>query len=83
MIKRSSGRRQKHVSMLIPVLCVGQMKDTPGATERWKGEVEGLRLYSSYQDVGGSFSRISIIVSSAHHAYTTILKEHFSANAVR
>ena len=35
------------------VLCVGQMKDTPGATERWKGQVEGLRLYSSYQDAVG------------------------------
>ena len=35
------------------VLCVGQMKDSPGATERWKGQVEGLRLYSSYQDAVG------------------------------
>ena len=35
------------------VLCVGQMKDTPGAIERWKGQVEGLRLYSSYQDAVG------------------------------
>ena len=32
------------------VQCVGQMKDSPGAIERWKGRVEGLRLYSSYQD---------------------------------
>ena len=32
------------------VLCVGQMKDSPGAMQRWKGQVEGLRLYSSYQD---------------------------------
>ena len=32
------------------VLCVGQMKDSPGAIERWKGQVEGLRLYSSHQD---------------------------------
>ena len=30
------------------VLCVGQVKDTPGATERWKGPVEGLKLYSSH-----------------------------------
>ena len=29
------------------------MKDTPGAIERWKGQVEGLRLYSSYQDAVG------------------------------
>ena len=35
------------------VLCVGQMKDSPGATERWKGQVEGLRLYSSDQDAVG------------------------------
>ena len=31
------------------VLCVGQMRETPEAKERWKGQVEGLRLYSSYQ----------------------------------
>ena len=35
------------------VLCVGQMKDSPGAMEGWKGQVEGLRLYSSYQDAVG------------------------------
>ena len=35
------------------VFCVGQMKDTPDAIERWKGQVEGLRLYSSYQDAVG------------------------------
>ena len=35
------------------VLCVGQMKDTPEAVERRKGPVEGLRLYSSYQDAVG------------------------------
>ena len=35
------------------VPCVGQMKDSPGAIERWKGQVEGLRLYSSYQDAAG------------------------------
>ena len=33
-------------------LCVGQMKDSPEAIERWRGQVEGLRLYSSYQDSG-------------------------------
>ena len=27
------------------VHCVGQMKDTPEAVERWKRQVEGLRLY--------------------------------------
>ena len=32
------------------VQCVGQMKDTPEAVERCKGQVEGLKLYSSYQD---------------------------------
>ena len=43
------------MSMLIPfhVLCVGQKRDTPEAIERWKGHVEGLRLYSSYQDAVG------------------------------
>ena len=35
------------------VLCVGQMRDTPELIERWKGQVEGLRLYSSYQDAVG------------------------------
>ena len=32
------------------VPCVGEMKDSPGATERWKGQVEGLRLYSFDQE---------------------------------
>ena len=32
------------------VLCVGQMEDTPAAVEIWRREVEGLKLYSSYQD---------------------------------
>ena len=35
------------------VLCVGHMKDTLGTTERWKGQLEGLRLWSSYQDAVG------------------------------
>ena len=35
------------------VLCVGQMKDTPEAVERWERQVEGLRLNSSYQDAVG------------------------------
>ena len=35
------------------VLCVGQMKDTPGAIERWKSQVEGLRLYSCHPDAVG------------------------------
>ena len=50
MIKRSSEQRQKVWVYADPVLCVGQMKDSPGAIERWKGQVEGLRLYSSYLD---------------------------------
>ena len=29
------------------------MKDSPGAIGRWKGQVEGLRLYSSCQDAVG------------------------------
>ena len=35
------------------VLCVGQVKDISGATERWKGQVEDLKRYSSYQDAVG------------------------------
>ena len=35
------------MSMLIP-FC-----RTPGAIERWKGQVEELKLYSSYQDAVG------------------------------
>ena len=51
-IKRSNVRRQKYVSMLIQFY-VGHMNDSPGAIERWKSQVEGLRLYSSYQDAVG------------------------------
>ena len=29
------------------------MKDGPGAIEGWKGQVEGLRMYSSYQEAVG------------------------------
>ena len=29
------------------------MNDSPGATERWKGQAEGLKLYSSYPDAVG------------------------------
>ena len=32
---------------------VGQVKDVSGATERWKGQVEDLKKYSSYQDAVG------------------------------
>ena len=35
------------------VLCVGQVKDISGATERWPGQVENLKMYSSYQDEVG------------------------------
>ena len=31
----------------------GQVKDVAGATERWKGQVEDLKKYSSYQDAVG------------------------------
>ena len=34
----------------VSVLCVGEEKEIPEAEERWKGEVERLWLYSSYQD---------------------------------
>ena len=52
MIKRSSGRRQRYVST-DSVLCVGQVQNISGATERWKGRVEDLKKYSSYQDTVG------------------------------
>ena len=35
------------------VLYVGQVKEISGATERWKGQAEGLKKYSSYQDAVG------------------------------
>ena len=35
------------------VLCLGQMNESKEAIERWKGQVEGLRLYSCYQDAVG------------------------------
>ena len=53
MIKRSNGQRQKYVSLLIPFWVFGHMKDSPEAIERWRGQVEGLRLYSSHQDAVG------------------------------
>ena len=66
--------------------CVGQMKDSPGAIDRWKGQVEGLRLYSSYQDAVGidgeaiEFQwknfRIFIIVYSSEDPKKLGEKEH-------
>ena len=41
------------MSTLTPVLCVGQVKDIPGAIKRLRGQVEDLRMYSSYQDAVG------------------------------
>ena len=36
------------------VLCVGRMEQGPGAADRrWEGQVEDLRVYSSYQDAVG------------------------------
>ena len=35
------------------VSCVGQVKDISVATERWKGQVEDLKKYSSYKDSVG------------------------------
>ena len=43
----------KSMSMLIP-FCDGQMKDSPGAKASWEGQVEGLGLCSSFQEVVGS-----------------------------
>ena len=69
------------------VLCVGQMKDSPETIERWKGQVEGLRLYSSFQDAVGIdgeaiefewqiFTRIFIIVYSSRDPKRLGEKEH-------
>ena len=35
------------------VLSVRQVEDIPGATESWKGQVEDLKKYTSYQDAVG------------------------------
>ena len=35
------------------VICVGEVKDLSGATERWKGQVEDFKKYSSNQDAAG------------------------------
>ena len=35
------------------VLCVGQVKDIPGTVQRWKGQVEDLKMYSSCRDAMG------------------------------
>ena len=35
------------------VLCLGQMKDSKEAEERWKGQLGGLRLYPSYREAVG------------------------------
>ena len=32
------------------ILCVGQVQHISGATDIWKGPVEDLKKYSSYQD---------------------------------
>ena len=32
------------------VQCVGQMRDPPEAVERWKGQLERIMVYPSYQD---------------------------------
>ena len=68
------------------VLCVGQMKDSPGAIERWKGQVEDLRMYSSYQDAVGidgeviefewKIPRIFIFVYSSRDPERPGEKEH-------
>ena len=35
------------------VLCVGQVKDIPGSVQRWKGQIEDLKMCSSYRDAVG------------------------------
>ena len=46
IISWSSDQMDKSVSMLIPLYVLD--RDTPEATERWEGQVEGLRLYSQW-----------------------------------
>ena len=37
----------------------GVSKNIPGAVQRWKGQLEGLRLYSFYQDAVGNDGEIN------------------------
>ena len=65
---------------------VGQVKDIAGATERWKGQVEDLKKYSSYQDAVGldgeptefewKIPRIFVIISSSRDPERLGDKEH-------
>ena len=69
---------KKYVSMLIPFFLLDRRETLKKQIQRWKGQVEGLRLYSSYQDaVGclwrstwvrvGKFPNIFIIVHSSRN----------------
>ena len=69
------------------VLCVGQMKDSPREIERWKGQVEGLRLYSSFTkkqwesmekrlNSSEQVPRIFVIVCSSRETTRVGDKEH-------
>ena len=35
------------------VRCLGQMNDSIEAIARWEGQVEGLKMYPSYQEAVG------------------------------
>ena len=47
------GERQTYVSTLTPFFFVGQVKDIPRAVERWKGQIEDLKMFSFYRDAVG------------------------------
>ena len=53
ILANDQGQRQKYVSTLIPFFVSDKWKDISGATERWKGQVENLKKYSSYQEAVG------------------------------
>ena len=53
IIKRSSGRKANVCVYADSVLFVGQVKDIPRAVERWKGQIEDLKMFSFYRDAVG------------------------------
>ena len=53
MIKRSSGRKQKFVSVLTQFFVSDKRKIFQEQYKDRKGQVEDLKKYSSYQDAAG------------------------------
>ena len=50
-LKRAKAKACVHADSF---LCIGRMEQAPGATvQRWKGQIEDLRKYSSHQDAVG------------------------------